>query len=42
MPLVSFCLSTYKRGSILKSTLESIQRQNFHDYEVIVSDNDSE
>lgn len=42
MPLVSFCLSTYKRGNILKSTLESIRRQTFEDYEVIVSDNDSD
>ncbi|MDB5199925.1 MAG: glycosyltransferase family 2 protein [Chitinophagaceae bacterium] len=42
MPLISFCLSTYKRGEILKSTLESIRRQNFEDYEVIVSDNDVE
>lgn len=42
MPLISFCLSTYKRGDILKSTLESIQRQDFNDYEVIVSDNDVE
>ncbi len=42
MPLISFCLTTYKRGEILKSTLESIQRQDFDDYEVIVSDNDME
>jgi glycosyltransferase involved in cell wall biosynthesis len=42
MPLISFCLTTYKRGEILKSTLGSIQRQNFDDYEVIVSDNDPE
>ena len=40
MPLVSFCLSTYQRGNILKSTLESIQQQSFNDFEVIVSDND--
>jgi glycosyltransferase involved in cell wall biosynthesis len=40
MPLASFCLSTYKRGDILKSTLESICRQTFEDYEVIISDND--
>jgi glycosyltransferase involved in cell wall biosynthesis len=40
MPLVSFCLSTYKRGSILKDTLDSIKRQDFQDYEVVVSDND--
>jgi glycosyltransferase involved in cell wall biosynthesis len=39
-PWVSFCLSTYKRGDILKSTLQSIKRQNFDNYEVIVSDND--
>ncbi|MGI8583198.1 MAG: glycosyltransferase family 2 protein [Chitinophagaceae bacterium] len=42
MPLISFCLSTYHRGEILKNTLESIQRQNIDDYEVIVSDNDVE
>lgn len=40
MPLVSFCLSTYKRPGILRETLESIRRQNFTDYEVVVSDND--
>ncbi|WP_018614942.1 glycosyltransferase family 2 protein [Segetibacter koreensis] len=40
MPLVSFCFTTFKRGNILKSTLESIKRQTFLDYEVIVSDND--
>ena len=39
-PWVSFCLSTYKRGDILKNTLQSIKRQNFDKYEVIVSDND--
>ncbi len=42
MPLVSFCLSTFKRGEILMSTLKSILRQTFTDYEVIVSDNDPE
>lgn len=42
MPFVSFCISTYKRGNILKSTLESILRQDFNDYEVIISDNDIE
>lgn len=39
-PLVSFCFTTYKRGDILKSTLESVRMQTFSDYEVIVSDND--
>ena len=42
MPLISFCLTTYKRGEILKATLESIRRQDFEDFEVIVSDNDVE
>ena len=39
-PFASFCFSTYKRPSYLKSTLESIRLQQFTDYEVIVSDND--
>ena len=42
MPLISFCLTTYKRREILKNTLESILRQDFDYYEVIVSDNDVE
>jgi glycosyltransferase involved in cell wall biosynthesis len=40
MPLVSFCVSTFKRGETLKETLQTIQRQTFSDFEVIVSDND--
>lgn len=39
-PLVSFCFSTFNRGEILRQTLESVRRQTFTDYEVIVSDND--
>jgi glycosyltransferase involved in cell wall biosynthesis len=42
MPIVSFCLTTYKRGEVLLGTLKSIQRQSFTDFEVIVSDNDPE
>jgi glycosyltransferase involved in cell wall biosynthesis len=42
MPLVSFCVSTYKRGNTLTETLRSIQRQTFVDFEVIISDNDAE
>ncbi|HEV8081080.1 MAG TPA: glycosyltransferase [Chitinophagaceae bacterium] len=42
MPVISFCLTTFKRPAILQSTLQSIQRQNYNDYEVIVSDNDVE
>ena len=39
-PLVSFCLTTYKRADHLFNTLQSISKQSFTDYEVIVSDND--
>ena len=39
-PLVSFCFTTYKRHDHLLATLESIRKQSFTDYEVIVSDND--
>lgn len=38
----SFCFSTYKRPGYLRSTLESIRRQTYRDFEVIVSDNDVE
>lgn len=41
-PLVSFCLTTYKRHDYLLSTLASIRKQSFTDFEVIVSDNDPE
>jgi len=39
---VSFCISTYKRPAFLKSALETISRQTFRDFEVVVSDNDPE
>ena len=42
VPLVSFCFTTFKRHDYLLSTLESIRKQTFTDYEVIVSDNDPE
>ena len=41
-PLVSFCFTTFKRHTHLMATLESIRKQSFIDYEVIVSDNDPE
>ena len=41
-PHISFCIATYKRGPVLKATLESIQKQSFTDFEVIVTDNDVE
>jgi len=42
MPKVSFCFTTFKRHDYLNSTLESVKKQNFSDFEVIVSDNDPE
>lgn len=41
-PLVSFCFTTYKRPEYLKKTLRSILVQTFQDFEIIISDNDSE
>ena len=37
---VSFCMSTYKRQTLLKSTLDTIAKQTFTAFEVIISDND--
>ena len=39
-PLVSFCFTTFKRDQFLKETLESVKKQSYDNYEVIVSDND--
>ena len=41
-PLVSFCMSTYKRGTVLTQTLKSIQQQTSQNFEVIITDNDPE
>jgi len=41
-PLVSFCLTTFKRQTYLRQTLESIRLQSYQYFEVIVSDNDPE
>ena len=42
IPWVSFCMSTFKRPSLLKVQLESILRQTFKKFEVVISDNDPE
>lgn len=39
-PLVSFCMSTYKRPAQLKAQLEGIISQEYKNIEIIVSDND--
>ncbi|MEP6675266.1 MAG: glycosyltransferase family A protein [Ferruginibacter sp.] len=41
-PLVSFCMSTYKRPTFLKAQLQTILLQTFPDFEVVISDNDPE
>ena len=37
---VTFCMSTYKRPELLKTTLETIARQTFRNFKVVISDND--
>lgn len=39
---VSFCMSTYKRPHLLKTTLHAILKQTFSNFEVVISDNDPE
>jgi glycosyltransferase involved in cell wall biosynthesis len=39
-PWVSFCLATYQRPDKLQNVLASIAKQDFSDFEVIISDND--
>ena len=41
-PWVSFCMSTYKRPLFLKQQLESLLKQNFTYFEIVISDNDVE
>jgi glycosyltransferase involved in cell wall biosynthesis len=40
-PWVSFCMTTYKRPEFLKEQLQTILKQSFQDFTIIVSDNDS-
>ena len=42
VPFASFCFSTFKRPDFLHQTLRSVLVQTFQDFEVIVSDNDTE
>ena len=37
-PKVSICIPTYKQVNYLRRTLESIQKQSYQDYEIIITD----
>lgn len=39
-PWVTFCMTTYKRPEFLKQQLQSLAKQTFTDFQVIISDND--
>jgi len=41
-PLVSFCMSTYKRPDILRAQLKKILLQQYENFEIIISDNDTD
>jgi glycosyltransferase involved in cell wall biosynthesis len=41
-PWVTFCMTTYKRPDFLKKQLQSLLKQTFRNFTIIVSDNDSE
>jgi glycosyltransferase involved in cell wall biosynthesis len=38
-PFISICIPTYKRAELLKKLLDSIQMQNFRDFEILINDN---
>lgn len=42
MPKVSICIPTYKQVDYLRKTLTSVLTQDFHDYELIITDDSSD
>lgn len=40
IPWVTFCMTTYKRPQFLKDQLQSILKQTFKNFNIIISDND--
>src|SRR5690242_21670698 len=38
-PLISICIPTYNRPELLRTLLDSIQKQTFKNFEIIVNDN---
>ncbi|MGJ7031686.1 glycosyltransferase family 2 protein [Niabella hirudinis] len=41
-PLISFCMSTYKRPDLLTEQLKGILRQTYPHFEIVISDNDTD
>lgn len=41
-PIVTVCIPTYNRASLLKETIESVLLQTFHDFTLLIVDNASE
>lgn len=41
-PLISFCMSTYRRPQQLRKQLQGMLQQEYENFEIIVSDNDPE
>lgn len=41
-PLVSFCIATYKRPEFIKKTIKLILSQNYNNFEIVISEDDSE
>ena len=40
-PKISVCVPVYNAAKTISRCLESVVKQNFHDYEIIISDNNS-
>jgi glycosyltransferase involved in cell wall biosynthesis len=41
-PWVTFCMTTYKRPEFLREQIQTILKQTFDDFTIIISDNDTE
>jgi len=41
MPLISVCIPAYGRANLLPELLDSVVGQAYHDFEVVLCENDS-